>query len=244
MRNITGKPGILLSVMLLCMGLAVSVNAQSYQPAGFGDVLPRIQSTVKVPELTSDSPVVSVYCQADIATTGESSAVQCYEKDGFESLRRDTEKALTGQNFEPARIDDDAVPVRMHFRVVYSQRAGQDPILLLPNLGNMQSQYGPRYIAPQERLDSTQWYAQYRRETGGSGQAFFNSDGVMTRIIAQVDKTGRVRAVRRIEAHEPYQREAIVVETALKKSRFLPGMADGKSQTMQYVAVLNYDSKD
>ncbi len=244
MKANTGQSAILMTAMLLCLGMAGAANAQNYQPAGFGDLLQRVQTTVKMPELSSEQPVASVYCQADIAATGEASAVQCYEKDGFESLRHDTERALTGQQFETARIDGEAVPVRMHFRVVYSQRSGQDPVLLLPNLGNMQRQYGPRYIAPQERLDSTQWYEQYRSETDGNGQAFFSNDGVMTRIVAQVDKAGQVRAVRRLEAHSPWQAEAVIVERALKKSRFLPGMADGKPQTMQYVAVLNYDRQD
>lgn len=40
--------------------------------------------------------------------------------------------------------------------------AQQEPLLLLPSLGNMQKHFGAGYVAPQERLGAPQWDAQYQ----------------------------------------------------------------------------------
>lgn len=226
--------------ILFSIGLSGMANATQYQPAQFGDALQHLQQSVTPPQLTADLPVVGVYCQADVDSGGVTSDVRCYEKEGFEELRRQTEQVMTGRDFIPATVDGSAVPVRMHFRVVYSKLEGQEPILLLPNLGNMQKRFGAGYVAPQERLDASQWYAQYQSESAGDGRLFFASEGPLTRVIARVDQEGKVRGVRRIEAHGRHKQDAEIIERVLHDSRFIPGMANGKPQVTQYVAVLNY----
>ncbi|HEY7773017.1 MAG TPA: hypothetical protein VIC26_07535 [Marinagarivorans sp.] len=213
--------------------------ASKYQPAEFADALAHLQQSVSAPQLSADLPVVGVYCQADVDVSGITSDVRCYEKEGFDELRQQTEQAMSGRNFTPATVDGNPVPVRMVFRVVYSEIEGQQPILLLPNLGNMQKRLGAGYIAPQERLDVPQWYAKYQAG-GGEGRNFFASKGPLTRVIAHVDEEGKVAGVRRIEAHGRYRSDAVILEKALPDARFIPGVAKGKPQQMQYVAVLNY----
>ncbi len=227
-------------LMLLSLSFAGHVAAQTYQPATFGDTLDHIEQTVAMPALTEDFPVASVYCQADVAIGGTTSNVSCYEKDGFDRLREQTAAALNNRAFIPARVDGREVPVRMHFRVVFADLDGQPPVLLLPNLGTMQSEFGHSYSAPQERLDQPQWYETYRANDWSTGDLFFSSEGTLTRVLALVNEQGETITVRRIEAHGRYKRDAVVIEKALRESRFIPGFANGKPERMKYVAVLNY----
>lgn len=229
-----------LVVLMLNLPLIGEVAAQQYQPAQFGDTFSYIEQTLSLPELTPEFPVAAVYCQADVAIDGNTSNVSCYEKEGFDELRRQTVEAMTGRNFTPARVDGKPVPVRMYFRLIFADLDGQPPIMLLPNLGNMQSRHGHGYTAPQERLDHPQWYQAYRANDWSEGQLFFSSQGRLTRVLAMVSEEGKTIAVRRIEAHGRHKRDAVEIEKALKASRFIPGFAQGKPEPMRYVAVLHY----
>lgn len=229
------------ALLALGLGTVGQVSADDYQPAGFGsDTLDYLESALDRPELTSDYPVASVYCQAEVDEEGVSSNVACYERDGFDQLRRDVEEAFNARRFTPAQVDGEAVAVRMVFRVVYADLEGQPPIMLLPNLGLMQGEFGYQYSAPQELLDDRNWYAQYEADGRGEGRPFFSGEGRVTRVEAWVNENGRVPSARRLEAHGRHSRDAKVVERALESSRFIPGLVDGKPERMRYVAVLSY----
>ena len=234
----------LLLSLLLSLSLTGHAVAETYQPATFGNTLEYIEQAVTQPALTDDLPVASVYCQADVAIDGMTSNLHCYEKDGFDRLREQTAAALSGRVFTPARVDGIEVPVRMHLRVVYARLDGQPPVLLLPNLGNMQSQFGHSYSAPQERLDQPQWYEAYSAHDWSDGHVFFSNEAGLTRVLAMVSEEGKTLAVRRIEAHGHHKRDAVEIEKALKNSRFIPGFANGKPERMQYVAVLHYTPEE
>lgn len=230
-----------LTAALTALTLSASAVWADMEPAGFGEgTLGYLEAAVAPPELTRDLPVVAVYCQADVGTDGLTRNLSCYEREGFDQLRAQVEEAFGGRNFTPAQVDGEKVPVRMVFRVVYADLEGQPPIMLLPNLGNMQGELGYQYTAPQERLDDRNWYSQYRANSWSEGQPFFSSEGRMTRVMAWVDERGEVSGVRRIEAHGRQKRDAVEVEKVLRSSRFIPGMANGKPERMRYVAVLHY----
>jgi hypothetical protein len=124
--------------------------------------------------------------------------------------------------------------------VIYADIDGQPPIMLLPNLGHMQGDFGYQYHAPQERLDDRNWYELYRRNEWSEGQPFFSDEGPMTRVMAWVNDSGRVVSARSLESHSEQRRDARAVEKALEASRFIPGTVNGKPERMRYVAVLHY----
>ncbi len=232
-----------LAGVLLALGLASAslASAQTFTPAGFGEeTLNYLQQAVIPPALSDDTPVASVYCQADVSTDGLTRNLNCYERDGFEDLRDRVEEALIGRAFVPATVDGEKVPVRMIFRVVYADIEGQPPVMMLPNLGHMQGDLGYHYVAPQERLDDNNWYEGYRRNDWSQGQPFFGGDGNLTRVMAHVNAEGRVTSVRRIEAHGRNKRDAVEVEKTLKQSQFIPGFMGSSPEPMRYFAVLHY----
>lgn len=233
---------VVVSVLIaLGLGSVGSAVAEQYQPAGFGEnVLPYLEAAVESPALDDNTPVAAVYCQADVGADGLTRNVSCYEREGFRTLRDQVEEAMAGRRMIPAKIDGEPVPVRMVFRVVYADRSGQPPVMLLPNLGHMQGDFGYQYSAPQERLDDTNWYGLYRRDTRSSGQPFFSDEGELTRVLAWVTESGRVVTAHGLETHSGYKRDARAVEKALESSRFIPGMANGEAKRMRYVAVLHY----
>lgn len=231
---------------LLALGLGVTFSgqalAESYQPARFGaDTLAYLQAAVAPPQLTEARPVLAVYCQAQVGTDGLARNLSCYEKEDMDELRVQVEEALAGQKFVPARVDNEAVPVRMVFRVVYSRLEGQPPVMLLPNLGHMQGELGYQYSAPQERLDDRNWYALYRRNDWSEGQPFFGGEGRTTQVMAIVNEEGRVTSAHRIKTHARHRRDASEIAKALRTSRFIPGMVGKEPKRMRYFAVLHYE---
>lgn len=235
------KKVVVSALVALGLGSVGSVAAEQYQPAGFGeDTLRYLEAAVAPPALTADMPVASVYCQTDVGTDGLTRNVSCYEREGFTELRDQVEEAMAGRRFSPATVDGETVPVRMVFRAVYADLDGQPPIMLLPNLGHMQGELGYQYSAPQERLDDTNWYSIYRRDSRTQGQHFFGGDGELTRVHAWVNDSGRVNSASTLETHSEYRRDGRDVEKALEASRFLPGMVNGNPEKMRYVAVLHY----
>ncbi|WP_341938934.1 energy transducer TonB [Marinimicrobium sp. C2-29] len=229
------------AVLALGLGTVGQVTADDYQPAGFADgTLEYLESALASPALTEDYPVASVYCQAAVDEQGSSSDVACYERDGFDQLRLQVEEAFTGRRFTPARVDGETAAVRMVFRVVYADLEGQPPIMILPNLGLMQGEFGYQYSAPQELLGDRNWYALYQSDGRGEGNPFFRGEGRKTRVEAWVNANGRVASARRLQTHGRYKRDAKVVERALEDSRFIPGMVSGEPERMRYVAVLSY----
>ncbi len=228
------------SAVILAAIAPLASYAAAYTPAKFGNAETILSKQVTLPASFGEGvKTVAVYCQADIMSTGNINNVDCYENSPLVSMQNATESALKSATFEPATIDGKAVPVRMQMRVVYSLGGTQAPIVLLPNLGTLQSQYGTHYFAPQERLDTNDWYANYSTKEHGSGKLFF-AEGKTTRVMANVEADGKVETVSTIEAAMRKKADAESIESSLKKSKFIPGFVENKPTAMHYIAVVNY----
>ncbi len=239
MTNKTLK-NLIRSLAILAAAAPFASYATAYTPAKFGNAVDTLGKQITLPASFGEGvKTVSVYCQADVMTSGNINAVTCYENSPLVSMQKNTESALKSATFEPATIDGKAVPVRMQLRVVYSLGGTQAPIVLLPNLGTLQAQYGTYYYAPQERLDTSDWYAHYTTKERGDGKLFF-AEGKTTRVMANIEANGNVETVSTIEAALRKQADAANIETALKKSKFIPGFVENKPTAMHYIAVVNY----
>ncbi len=228
------------SLAILAAAAPFASYATAYTPANFGNAVDTLSKQITLPASFGEGvKTVAVYCQADVLTSGNINAVTCYENSPLVSMQKVTESALKSATFEPATIDGTAVPVRMQLRVVYSLGGTQAPIVLLPNLGTLQSQYGTNYYAPQERLDTNDWYANYTTKERGDGKLFF-AEGKTTRVMANIEADGKVETVSTIEAALRKQADAASIESSLKKSKFIPGFVENKPTAMHYIAVVNY----
>ncbi|OZY85661.1 hypothetical protein CBP51_00990 [Cellvibrio mixtus] len=228
------------SLVMLAAIAPFASYAAAYTPAKFGNAEETLSKQVTLPTSFGEGVrTVAVYCQADIMTSGNINAVTCYENSPLVSMQKVTESALKSATFTPATIDGNAVPVRMQLRVVYSLGGTQAPIVLLPNLGTLQAQYGTHYYAPQERLDTSDWYANYTTKEHGDGKLFF-AEGKMTRVMATIEADGKVETVSTIEAALRKQADATSIENSLKKSKFIPGFVQDTPTAMHYIAVVNY----
>lgn len=227
-------------IALIAALLPVTGYATAWSPATFGDAGEVLKKQIALPASFGEGvKTVSVYCQADVMTSGNVNQVTCYENNPLVSMRAVTESALQSATFLPASIDGKTVSVRMQFRVVYSLNNTQAPITLLPNLGTLQAQYGADYVAPQERLDQGSWYVQYSNQNRDSGKPFF-ADAKITRVMAKVEVNGGVESVNTLEAALRKKDDAANIESALKKSQFIPGFVANKPTAMHYIAVVNY----
>lgn len=177
-----------------------------------------------------------VYCRADIMIDGKANTVSCFNKTN-PSLAVALESSITDLPFTAATVEEEAVPVRMSFRVVLEQ----DSAKLLPNLGTMQADYGLNYFAPQERLDLADWHDAYLKLSWERGRGFLGS-GQNSRIAVLVDKQGNAASVRTMKISKRHVRDANIVENALEKSRFIPGTKDGEIVSMAYIVAINYDN--
>ncbi len=228
------------SLAILAAVTPLASYATAYTPAKFGNAVDTLSKQITLPASFGEGvKTVSVYCQADVLTSGNINAVTCYENSPLVSMQKTTESALKSSTFEPATIDGKAVPVRMQLRVVYSLGGTQAPIVLLPNLGTLQAQYGTYYYAPQERLDTNDWYANYTTKERGDGKLFF-AEGKTTRVMANIEADGKVETVSTLEAALRKQADATSIENSLKKSKFIPGFVENKPTAMHYIAVVNY----
>jgi hypothetical protein len=228
------------SLVIMAAAGSLATFATEYSPAKFGDAESTLTKQITLPASFGEGvKTVSVYCQADVLTTGDLNNVNCYENSPQVSMQASTETALKSTTFTPARIDGKSVPVRMQFRVVYSLSGTQSPIVLLPNLGTLQEQYGVNYYAPQERLDKGDWYVQYSSKARGDAKPFFANSKV-TKVMAKVEASGSVESVSTIEAAARKKNDADTIESALKRTHFIPGFVQDKATAMHYIAVVNY----
>lgn len=188
-------------------------------------------------EINGGSSVL--YCQSDIDKQGVAKATRCYDKQNNVSLVSLTEQTIASLAFSPASVDSKAVPVRMSYRIGFNQIDGKVDATLIPNLGSMHERYGRDYVAPQERLDISDWYDRYNKNSWVNGEAFLGH-GPLSRVAATVDQNGKTDVVRELDSQRAYRRDTKIVKNALKKSRFIPGFVDGKPVPMGYLAVINY----
>ncbi len=228
------------SLALITMGASFSVHADDvYRPAmfDFDDAALTKALSLSASEIGAKTHVL--YCQAEISASGKASNASCYDDADQASLVTATQKSISELPFSHAQANGNAVPVRMSFRIVYSGARGEFVANAIPNLGTMHTRYGRDYVAPQERLDVSDWYDKYAEDSAVIGDAFLGK-GSMARVAATVSETGHPSAVRTVESERAYKRDAKVVKSALKQSRFIPGFVRGKAVPMGYLAVVNY----
>lgn len=229
---------IALTLVLLSGGLpAVSTFAEDiYTPANFAFKGVDLAQLIEVP---SGSFAVTLYCRTNIDIAGKAARAQCYDSEGNRDIELQTQIALSQLAFKPATVNGSNVPVRMSFRVAYAGHDAGLNTILIPNLGTMQSRYGRDYIEPQERLDVSDWYEAYSKSSWVNGGEFL-SEGPMARVAATVAEDGKPEMVRTVDAGRAYIRDADVVKSVLRRSRFIPGFVGDKPVPMGYVAVVNY----
>ena len=231
---------MLSALTIIAAVLPFSSSAETYTPAQFGDAINQLTTKVNLPDAFEGGfTTIAVYCQTDVAVTGLISNTLCYQDNDVADLRQQTLAALERASFIPAQVASQTVPVRVQFRVVYSRSGDQPAILMLPNLGTLQAQHGYDYVAPQERLDQQDWFSKYSENSWAQGKAFFNK-GRLTRVIGTVKTNGDVASVSTLDARGKGKRDADVIETALKQTKFIPGIVNDQVTEMHYVAVLNY----
>jgi hypothetical protein len=231
---------LLSALVTIAAILPFSSVAETYQPARFGDAVTHLSSQINLPDAFEGEPAtVAVNCQTDVGTTGNLSNTLCYQSKKIANLKQQTLDALEDASFIPAQVNGQAVPVRMQFRVVYSRSGEQPDIVMLPNLGTLQSQHGYDYFAPQERLDSGGWYEKYAENVWADGKPFFDK-GNFTRVIGTVKINGDVVSVSTLSARGKGKRDASFIEKVLKEARFIPGIVNNQPTEMHYVAILNY----
>ncbi len=216
---------------------------QVYKSAMFGfsadQLVAQIREAKRV-DIAGGSAVL--YCQSEIDIAGLAGRTNCYDKGRNSELVSLTEQALAAMRFRPAEVDGEKVPVRMSYRIGFNQATDQLAALLIPNLGSMQERYGRDYIAPQERLDVSDWYERYNEDSWVNGEVFLG-EGPLSRVATTVDENGKTDVVRTIDVERAYKRDANIVKNALKKSRFIPGFVDGRPVPMGYLAVVNYGAE-
>ncbi len=232
-------------IRTLCVAIAATVsfnaiaNDISYKPAMFGFDADQLVSKLGDNSLQLSGGSAVLYCQSEVNVKGVAKRTHCYDKSQNGDLITAAQNAISGLAFEPAQVDGQVVPVRMSYRVGLSLSGEKIDVVLIPNLGSMQDRYGRDYIAPQERLDVSDWYERYNKNSWVNGEVFLGN-GDMSRVAATVDEDGKTDIVRTLDPERAYKRDADIVKNALKKSRFIPGFVDGEPVPMGYLAVVNY----
>lgn len=177
---------------------------------------------------------IAVYCQSEIGAQGENLKTQCFEKSGNTTLEQQISKAVQAQSFTPASIDGEGIAVRMNYRVIYQQDDSSQSVILIPNLGSLQSKLGVNYVEPQERLMNG-WFSKVSVKLAGSS-SFFKHGGELVRAKATIKRDGQSSAVTMID--KGAQNSSI--KNALKQAEFIPGFVDGKAVDMPYLAVVTH----
>lgn len=216
--------------------LPLSATAETYKPAYFDFTAEQLVAKIDAASITK---AATLYCQAEVDVNGAPDRVKCYDKASNTDLVMQAQQALIALTFTAAEVDSQKVPVRMNFRVALNVSNHGPVAALIPNLGSMQAQYGRDYIAPQERLDVSDWYQRYSDNSSVNGGVFLD-DAPLSRVAATIEEDGRPTIVRTMDADRAYKRDATVVQSALKRSRFIPGFIDDKPVPMGYLAVVNY----
>lgn len=226
----------LTGLFVLLLSPVAAIAADQYKPAMFDfseeQLIEKLSDTS---ELTSSI----LYCQSEISIDGVANSTRCYDQEGNVDLVSQTEQAIAELTFSSAIADGEKVPVRMSYRVGLQSSDEGVVAALIPNLGSMQPRYGRDYVAPQERLDRSDWYERYNKNSWVNGEAFLG-DGTLSRVAATVNVKGKPDIVRTLDTERAFKRDAKIVKNALKKSRFIPGFVDGKPVPMGYMAVVNY----
>ncbi len=233
------KKLILASALMVMPFAAMAGN--HFESASFNFTGEQLLQKVTLNNLPSSGLVL--YCRADISTAGSAERVSCYSGGSESELVPATEEALQTLAFNVASIEGSAVPVRMSFRVAFSKVNDGTYAALIPNIGTMQAQYGRDYVAPQERLDVSDWYERYSDNSWAGGQEFLGR-GDMSRVAATIRPDGKPAMIKTLETTRALARDTNVVKVSLKHSRFIPGTVNGKVVPMQYMVAVHYGDSD
>lgn len=226
--------------LMIALPLVASAKELPFKSADFNFEGEELLAAVTTDNI-SESDVL--YCRADIGIDGQAERANCYAKKTSPELVVETEQALASLAFSAAEVDGEAVPVRMSFRVAYTVVGEATVVTLIPNLGTMQAQYGRDYIAPQERLDVSDWFERYSDNSLVGGKEFLG-EGDLARVSAVIDHRGTPSRMKSEAAKRAHIRDADVVKSTLKHSRFIPGTSNGKVVPMEYMVAVHYENSN
>lgn len=214
---------------------AAAVGAEDYRPASFG--FDGAQLVSQMATISTGDHIL--YCRADVKANGQAENTHCFGKTLSSYTATSAEKAINDLPFSPAQVDGQSIPVRMSFRISLQESEGVTLAKMVPNLGTMTAKYGVTYVAPQERLDTSDWYTRYSKSSELNGEAFIDK-GVNTRIGTLVKVNGRPEQVRVLDTASGFNKDSKKIESSIKRARFIPGMVNGKVVEMDYLVAVNY----
>jgi len=226
---------------LIASPIAVIAESLPFQSADFDFEGSELLSMIPESKVSTSGDVL--YCRADISIEGQVERGSCFAKDSSVELVVETEQALKHLAFMPAEVEGEAVPVRMSFRIAYTPVSDYTHVSLIPNLGTVQAQHGRDYVAPQERLDVSDWYARYSEHSYIGGQEFLG-EGSMARVATLVTAHGKPTTLKTVDAQKAHIRDADIVKRTLRSSRFIPGTVNGKVVPMEYVVAVHYGASN
>jgi len=226
----------LFAAMVSASFVAVA-DSLPFKSADFDFEGQELLSMVPEAKVSKDGDVL--YCRADISIHGKVERGSCFAKEAAVELVVETEQALKNLAFVAAEVEGKAVPVRMSFRIAYTPVADYTHVSLIPNLGTMQAQYGRDYVAPQERLDVSDWFERYSQNSYLGGQEFLG-EGNMARVATLVSPQGKPTTLKTVDAQKAHVRDADIVKRTLRDSRFIPGTVNGKVVPMEYLVAVHY----
>jgi len=240
MNNITNMikiPVLAVASIFATISVCSHANTSPYSPADFnfsGQELVETMATI-----SSGNHVL--YCRSVISKSGSANSSYCFGKTLSHTTISAAERALNQLSFVPATVDGETVAVRMSYRIALNEKDGSTTAHMLPNLGTMSAKYGDNYSAPQERLDTSDWYAGYSQISKEKAQPFFGM-GDNARIAALVNTKGQTSATGVIEAKKTTRKDTKLAASALKKAQFIPGMINGREVKMDYIVGLNHNN--
>lgn len=232
---------ISLASILLSLPFIASANELPFKSADFNFSGSDLLAAVNSRTLAANGDVL--YCRADISVEGKAERANCFAKSSSVELVVDAEQAVQSLPFAAAEIDGKAVPVRMSFRLAFTPVDDITVVSLIPNLGTMQAQYGRDYVAPQERLDVSDWYERYSENSWVGGKEFLG-EGDMARVAATIDASGKPSRLYTVAAKRAHERDADIVKNTIKYSRFIPGTSNGKVVPMEYMVAVHYEQRN
>jgi hypothetical protein len=205
--------------------------AQSFAPAR----LVRLQGIddLKCPVVSRQSQVL--FCQVVVDERGDArndTSTHCFG--GLTDLdrARNLRAKILRSEFEPAKIDGEAVEVYASFRVVFGPKDDTCEITVLPNLGTEQDEFGLEYFAPQEIYTDGGWWSRIPKSQ--TNWRTSRSRGMAFSMSVAVDELGQA-SDGRVENNNFAPPEAVnSAVRALEMSRFVPLIVNGEPRPGRY----------
>jgi len=225
MLRLSGLAPLIVLAALSIGARAEEVTPTSFAPARISDAL-RAELEAMPFELDG-RPALAVRCSVVVYMNGSLDGARCYDaaEQGWLARRigRRIARTLITESFEPARIDDVAVRVRVDFAVVLFEAEGRTRLRYVAHHGfNVVELESARYSAPQR---------------------------VQGAPIGCDIPRGGVAAVARISAHGEASDVEVVgprvtkgcrdrIRTGLSRARYVPAFLEGEPVAAEYVELL------